>query len=137
MGDFCPDRIFSSKINHKHSSLHAMIPSHRFRTRQDGSVLLEARQGHCLGDENGPFSHMVLLHGCPVCKRTECMVCALFYESPFHRRSGSVGLLKTAGVQENPETVGFVLRVVRSCPGSGGSETGRGPDLPPPPGHRR
>ena len=38
---------------------------------------------------------------------------------------------ETAGVQENPETVGFVLRVVRSCPGSGGSETGRGPDLSP------
>lgn len=35
----------------------------------------------------------------------------------------------TAGLQENPETLGFVLRVVRSCPGSGGSETGQGPDL--------
>lgn len=38
---------------------------------------------------------------------------------------------ETAGVQENPETVGFVLKVVRSCPGSGGSGNQERPDLSP------
>lgn len=52
-------------------------------------------------------------------------------ESPFHRRSGVWAWEATAGLQENSRTAGFVLRLARSCPGWGGSETGKGPDFSP------